>query len=209
MPNAAGRFVTVNPVTIGGDEIEGGPASLTVDSSADVIADWLGPGAPAVGKDVLVESTANRWVAWSSGTASTCVPCDPCCIPKRNLTVTWTNGQSGGGATGLIWDGATTWASPRGSSGIFGYEFACKAGKVVFTVYRFAWPDLTNPVAVYNSDDCLHLDPTSTCSPLVMTYRADDPGQTAMPQFGVPYRPPVTYCPGLASYGFLTFIVTR
>lgn len=61
-PTAANRFYKVRPLTVAGDEEEGVPASLTVDSSADVFAYNIGGGVPPVGANVVVFSVRNRLV---------------------------------------------------------------------------------------------------------------------------------------------------
>lgn len=109
-PTAAGRFVAVQPLTIGGEEVEGGLATIAASPGVPVIAAWLGSTAPVVGTTVIVESVANRWAAHRAKPASTCVETDNfCCIPNRNPTISFLNTQTGGGQFGLVWDHATTW----------------------------------------------------------------------------------------------------
>lgn len=202
MPTTTGRFVAVNPVTIGGDESEGGAGSLTVDSGVDVIADWLGPGAPAAGGNVMVESVANRWVAWTSGSASTCVPCDPCCIPKRNLAMSYVNGLTGSGSAGMLWDGGKAWTSPITGTGVlFSARLECVAGRTVFSVMLYSSRAAATPAATYTSDGsegCILASAPPQCTPFLLDYHVYNPFPGGWPNT----------CPALAAMGFRQFVVT-
>ena len=60
---AVGKFLTVNPVTVTGAEVERGPATLTVDTTSTVLVDLVGPGLPATGDYLLCRWTDYRWAA--------------------------------------------------------------------------------------------------------------------------------------------------
>lgn len=133
IPSSTGRFVAVKPLVIGGDEVEGGAASLTESSGDPILAAWFGESAPTVGENAIVESVANRWAAYrGAAPVLNCVPTDNfCCIPKNTLDVAFSSPQLGGGMTGISWDGATTW---QGSLGAVLFTLTAADGHGVLTV---------------------------------------------------------------------------
>lgn len=57
-----GKFLRMHPVTIGGTEVEGGTASLDVDTSSSFSALLLGPANALTGDQLVAHSVASRWV---------------------------------------------------------------------------------------------------------------------------------------------------
>lgn len=66
-----GRFVLVNPVSVGGTEAEGEPATLTPDTTREIPVVVTGQ-IPAVGDDLICLDVANRWVAIKLGASDPC-----------------------------------------------------------------------------------------------------------------------------------------
>jgi hypothetical protein len=60
---AVATFVLVNPVTVTGAEVEGGPGVLTADPDATIPVYLIGPGVPATGDDLVCRFVDYRWVA--------------------------------------------------------------------------------------------------------------------------------------------------
>lgn len=68
-PDRTDRVVLVHPVRIDGDETEGGPASLAVDSSRTIPVVVVGGRPPEIGDYLVVVSVGGRWVADRFGEA--------------------------------------------------------------------------------------------------------------------------------------------
>ena len=60
-PTVAQRFYACKPVAILGPEVEGGPGTVTADSST-VFALNVGAGVPPVGTSLILTYCGNRWV---------------------------------------------------------------------------------------------------------------------------------------------------
>jgi hypothetical protein len=65
----AGRYVSVHPVSVLGNEAEGGTGVLIEDTSTSILVYALGPRAPKAGDDLVCRFIENRWVALSGGKA--------------------------------------------------------------------------------------------------------------------------------------------
>lgn len=62
LPTSPGHFFATHPVVITGNEVEGGPATVT--PSADVMyVDVIGPGVPGIGDLLIAKSQSWRWTA--------------------------------------------------------------------------------------------------------------------------------------------------
>ncbi len=61
-PTLAGAFYASNPTEIDGSEIEGGPASYTVDATKVVYVLNVGMQVPPVGTRVVAHAVGGRWV---------------------------------------------------------------------------------------------------------------------------------------------------
>lgn len=205
MPTGSQRFVTVNPVAITGPEAENQAGVRTVDATTDVIVCWLGSSAPVVGRDVVVYSVANRWVTQPFAAVSLCVPSDACCIPKRNLTVTWSSVTLGGGSALMTWDGAATWQTPPGA---IHYRLQVIAGHAVFTMILDLPPSPVNPYSPghyeFTSDGdgtCRLVRQSLPCTPFQLVY-------DVQPSCSVIY--PTSYPPFFGNgLGFRQFTITE
>jgi hypothetical protein len=196
MPTTISKYVVVNPVAVSGTATEGGAGTLAVDTTTRIAVDWIGSAVPAVGMYVVVSTVAGRHETWKKVRSSTCVPCSPCCIPKRNLTVTWTNAFSGGGSVQLTFDGVSQWTSACAGGVV--YKLACVGGSTVFTAtgYTGGCPGGTpNPCSSSSAAPAnLHLA-SSSCTPFVLDY--------------VPSAGATTYCSFLTAQGFSDFTITE
>ncbi|WZO98170.1 hypothetical protein EP7_005226 [Isosphaeraceae bacterium EP7] len=63
VPTSIGCYFSVNPVSVKGQEVESGTASLSVDSSTTVLVYVCGRTAPILGDDLICRFIGNRWVA--------------------------------------------------------------------------------------------------------------------------------------------------
>lgn len=188
-PTTIDRVFFSVPVTIDCDEVEGATPTYTDgDLIVPVIA--LGPLIPSIGDLVVARAVGGRWVIEKGGSTSTCVECEPCCIPARNLVVSWVNSQIGGGSAVLTWDGSTTWSS--GCAGPLQMTLACVAGSIVFTVRYFPSGDC--PGGSYS--EC------SSASGLTLV-------QTLCTPFVLTYSMTVASCHDIAIWGYTQFTITQ
>lgn len=63
VPTRTGVFYSVHPVTVSGDETEGGAASIAVDSSVTIVVFVLGSKAPVAGDLLVCTALGSRWFA--------------------------------------------------------------------------------------------------------------------------------------------------
>lgn len=63
VPSLPGKFYSVHRVDLFGDEVEGGVATRTVDTSSSERVYVLGPGRAFEGDDLICRFVAHRWVA--------------------------------------------------------------------------------------------------------------------------------------------------
>lgn len=194
MPTAIDHVFFVNPVRIDGDEHEGAFGTAVVDSNRPVPVVIVGGRPPVVGEFVVVHATGGRWVADLSGTAPTTLPCSPCAIPRRILTISWTNTQTGGGSSGLVFDGVNQWKS--GCKGPLAFRLACEGGSIVFTATLFttgACPDGPSQSCSSSTTGLNGLTLIQQlCSPFMLTYQAS-----------------MSSCPLFAGQGYQQFSITQ
>jgi hypothetical protein len=154
----------------------------------------VGTRQPSVGDLVLAQSISGRWVAELNGSASSALACYPCDVPRRNLTLSWTNVLSGGGSTPLVFDGSGRWRSACTNQ--IAFTLACQSGVLVFTASYF--PD----------GDCPDGE-AGTCS----SGGSGPPGLTVVQAVCDPlvlsYAPTSSACPYLVSRGYTKFVVTQ
>lgn len=76
-----GLFLLVNPVTVFGPQVEGGPATTTIDTSTVPVL-LLGPGKPAMGDMLICRYVEHRWIAERKTTTPTSTNGCNCTWPK-------------------------------------------------------------------------------------------------------------------------------
>lgn len=135
IPTALDRVFLTHPVTVAADESEGATIAYDTDTTSVIPVVVVGTITPVDGDLLFAESISGRWLADNTGTPATCLSCGPVCIPKRNLTLSWTNVLIGGGTTLLTFDGVSVWESGCANQCIFRLE--CVAGSPIFTVTYF------------------------------------------------------------------------
>jgi hypothetical protein len=196
MPAQPDRVYFTHPVELGGDETEGGGATPVVDTTTTVpvVVVW---GVPSVGDILTAYAVGGRWVAerTGAGTGPT-YPCGPCQVPKKDLTVSWTNLILGNGSTTLVYSGrlATQWIS--GCTNELLYELVCTEGLVEFRVYYF----LSGACPSGQSQSCS----TIRGSPYSLTVTDLVCGTG----FLLACQVTSASCPNLGSYGYTGFTVS-
>jgi hypothetical protein len=90
MPGSTEKVFLINPVRLEGGESEGAAAAPVVDCTRTILVVVIGSTLPVTGDLILAHAVGGRWVAEKGASASS-LSCSPCPIPKKNLTVSWTN----------------------------------------------------------------------------------------------------------------------
>jgi len=92
MPTGTDRVYLLNPVRLDGLDAEGATASLAVDGARTIPVVVIGGTPPQAGDLLVALAVGGRWVAESrAGSSPPVLYCSPCNIPKKNLTLSWTN----------------------------------------------------------------------------------------------------------------------
>ncbi len=132
---------------------------------------------------------------------SDCLPCSPCQIPRKDLTLSWpaTSGAAppfnAAGSTPLVYDGIHTWTTAciNSGSGSQRYSFSCGTSGLIFAINDY----LTGCMTLLGSDcyssggvgGCFNVTVTYACNPFHVvfptgiTFSIDDPDD------------PPTFCP--------------
>ena len=94
-------------------------------------------GTPPQAGDLLVAlAVGGRWVAESrAGASSPVLSCSPCNIPKKNLTLSWTNSLIGAGSTPLVYVPPGQWNSACTNQLLF--SLACPGSWITLSVTYF------------------------------------------------------------------------
>jgi hypothetical protein len=192
MPGATDRVFLVNPVRVYGTEAEGVPPVLAVDSARRIPVVVIGALAPLTGDLLLALAVGGRWVAKVGGAAS--LPCSPCAIPNRNLTLSWTNALIGPGSTTLAFNPPSQWTSVCTNQ--IAFQLSCLGGSIQLAVTYF----LSGNCPAGQSQSCV--SPGSgpfaislasfSCSPFLLQYTVTGAG-----------------CPVLWSDGYTAFTITE
>jgi hypothetical protein len=192
MPRATGRVFLVNPVTLSGLENEAAPTVLSVDGTRKIPVVVIGARPPAAGDLLLALALGGRWVAEVGGTAT--LPCSPCPIPSKDLTLSWANNLIGTGSTKLTFIPPSQWTSACANQLLF--QLTCAGNVVQLTVTYYisgvcpggqgqsCTSPGSNPLAIT-------LDSFS-CSPFLLDYSVNSAG-----------------CPVLWSDGYTAFTITE
>jgi hypothetical protein len=196
MPTVGDMVYFTHPVELNGIEIEGGIATTIVDTATTVpvVVLW---NAPEAGDILTAHAVGGRWVAERGGTSYPPeYTCGNCSIPRRNLTVSWTNSILGNGATTLFYSGTPTvqWLSECTNQLL--YEIVCTQIEVELRVYFFVSGVCPSGQGEYGST--IRSSPygliqiSVSCSPLLLTSSVTS-----------------TSCPNLASIGYTGFTVSQ
>jgi hypothetical protein len=191
------KFYFTHPVELGGTEQEGGAATPLADQTQIIPVDIL-RGKPQVNDILIAHAIGGRWVAEEGGSGSqTTQPCQPCEIPRQDLTVSWVNPIFGNGQARLVFNASgpswSTGCSGVGNDNIF--TLACLSGQIEFRVVYF----LAGVCPTGQSAFCSNLLPPNfqlvfashVCDPLSLVFTVGE--------FG---------CPGAWALGYQSFTVT-
>jgi hypothetical protein len=120
--------------------------------------------------------------------------CNPCGLPRQNLTLSWTNLLTGPGSTTLTYDPTTVkWTAICVDDQ--SYELLCSGDEIVFIV-TFYLTDEGCPGGESNTCSNIRANPfgltlaSSTCSPFSVTFNTSP------------------NCPDVEAPGYLTFTIT-
>ena len=196
MPTSPDKVYLTHPVELDGTETEGGSATANVDTTTTipVVVLW---GAPQVGDLLTAYAVGGRWVAERAApSGQSGFACGPCQIPRKNLTLSWTNLILGNGSTPLIYSGSPTtqWTSVCTNQLL--YELVCTQNQVEFRVYYFLSGSCPSGQSQYCST--LRSNPNSLtqtnliCSPFLLTCTLTSAS-----------------CPNISTYGYTGFTVSQ
>jgi hypothetical protein len=151
----------------------------------------IGQAPPRIGDLLVALAAGGRWIAEVRGTSP--LACSPCPIPRRNLTLSWSNALSGPGSTPLVFTPPGLWNSACTNQLL--YSLTCFGSLIQFAVSYF----LSGTCPTGQSQSCtspgsnpfaLSLD-SYTCSPFFLHYTVTGAG-----------------CPVLWSNGYSSFAIT-
>ena len=111
MPGGTDQVYLINPVRLdgAGDRRRGGVSRRTRRGSSP---SWSSATTPPQAGDLLVAlAVGGRWVAESGASSSPSLRCSPCGIPRKDLTLSWTNVLFGPGSTPLVYTPPGQWNS--------------------------------------------------------------------------------------------------
>lgn len=186
---AAGKFLTLNPVTLLGTEAEGAAGVVNVDTSRSFTAALLN-GLPQQGDLMLAASVDHRWAVVRSGAAPSGLVTAPGCACFNTTPATlflhthgtnplaW-NGHAdtltytanAGGVSGFNgWLGATTFTDgflsiSGSSSNAYRYFLWCNSGTSGFYNLRRTYPSLGYNLDTYSYSWQIGLS-GNTCTPV-------------------------------------------
>jgi hypothetical protein len=195
MPTGTDLVYLMNPVRLDGGDAEGTTASLTVDGSRNIPVVVIGGTPPQAGDLLVALAVGGRWVAESrAGSSPPVLNCMPCNIPKKNLTLSWSNVMIGDGATPLVFVAPGQWNSACTNELLF--SLTCPGSSLTLSVTYF----LSGYCPTGQSQSCLSpgYDPftlsleSSSCSPFYLHYTVTGAG-----------------CPVLWSNGYASFSITE
>lgn len=202
MGSTGGIYYLGHPVQFNGIETEGGTAMPVVDTSTSVVVDVLGH-APSVGDILTAFAVGGRWVAERGGTSgdSCCgLACSPCTIPRKDLTISWTNPLEGNGSDTLVYNPSDpSWATGcSGGAGVGNqllFKLFCSGGQIDLRVYYF----VSGSCPTGQSNYCSNLRTqgsqlilgSHTCSPLSLEFTST-----------------TLSCPTLTSAGFISYTIS-
>src|SRR5262249_13984003 len=134
-----------------------------------------------------------RWVADSSVSIPP-MACSPCPIPKKNLTLSWTNVLEGPGSTPLIFTPPGQWKSPCTNQ----------------LLYTLTCPGITAQfcVAYFISGSCPGGQPQTCCAPGFDPFALALTSYTCSPFF-LHYTVTSESCAVLAISGYTSFTITE
>ena len=193
IPQGTNRVYLVNPAQCGGVEGEGASATLSVDVRRTIPVVVVGSTPPQKGDLLLAFSVGGRWVAESS-VRPPGLPCWPCSIPRKTLTVSWTNSMLGNGSAPLVYRPPGLWSTGCINQVIFALD--CLGGVTQFAVSFFV------------SGSCPGGQSQSCQSPGYEPFGLTLVDYTCEP-FMLHYQIVGAECPLLSGSGYTSFVVTE
>lgn len=191
IPTVQGRVFLVNPAMIEGAEVEGAGTSFTADETRSIPVVVIGSLAPKAGDLIIAYASGGRWISEFGGQPTT-VSCAGCKVPRRNLTLTWTNSLLGTRSAPMVFNGLDEWAT--GCINQILFRLNCSSDGLVFTAtYFVAGPCPSGEPVTCTSPGSSPIGLTSTaksCDPLLLQYTT-------------------TSCPALSAQGYTRFTVTQ
>jgi len=134
MPTATNAIFLGYPAFLDGAETEGGSPAYHVDGTRTVPVLVIGSRVPVAGDFLVARAVGGRWVAESGGTPPG-LPCWPCQIPRKTLTVSWTNSQLGNSSAPLVYRPPGLWSTGCVNQIIMALD--CLGGIIQFAVTFF------------------------------------------------------------------------
>jgi hypothetical protein len=193
IPQSTNCVYLVNPVQCSGPEQEGSTAPLSVDFTRNIPVVVLGSTPPQKGDLLLAFAVGGRWVAESS-VHSPVLPCSPCAIPKKNLTVSWVNTLLGNGSATLLYKPPGMWNTGCINQLIF--ALACNGGLIEFVL------------AYFLSGECPSGQSQACQSPGAPPFGLTLADYTCEP-FMLHYQIVGADCPLVSATGYTSFTVTE
>ena len=194
MPAAVPRVYFTHPVIASGNETEGGLAMLLVDTATTTAVIFLGH-VPSVGDYATAYAVGGRWVTERGSSSAVGIICDPCTIPARDLTISWTNLLDGNGSAAMMYtSGPSQWNTGCVDNGIM-FHLACTDGSIELQ-------------AIFFTSGICPTGETNYCSnlrqePLVLTFSS----YTCSP-FSITFTVGEDACPTIYSFGNTEFVIT-
>lgn len=188
IPTSTDRVFLVNPALLSGAESEGAAASAVVDSSRTIPVVVIGSTVPKAGDLLVAFAVAGRWVARMGGSTPS-IACGTCSIPRKDLTLTLSDGATGSLSAIMAFNGVDTWAT--GCVAQVEYRLKCAAGGMTFSAIYHIGGSCPGGTAVACTAPGTGLTLTSqSCSPFMLVYAPAN-------------------CPSLVAQGIATLTITQ
>ena len=178
MPSGTDQVYLMSPVRLDGADAEGATATHSTDGTRIIPVVVIGDTPPQAGDLLVALAVGGRWVAESRSGSSPELSCSPCGIPKKNLTLSWTNVLFGPGSTPLVYTPPGQWISACTNQLLF--ALACPGSSITLTATYF----LSGFCPTGQGQSCVSpgVDPFSlslagsSCSPFFLHYTVTGPG---------------------------------
>lgn len=192
MPTSGNKWFLSYPVEIDGDEGEGEVPTFETDATRTVPVLVVGTRVPAAGDVLTAVHVGGRWIA-ESGASNPVAICTPCSIPKKTLTVSWTNTMLGNGSAPLVYRPPNLWSAACVNQLVIAMD--CLAGIIQFVVTYFVSGSC--PSGQFQSCQSPGFDPFGLT--LVEDYTCDP--------FHLHYHITGAECPLLSGSGYTDFYI--
>jgi hypothetical protein len=193
IPQGTNCVYLVNPVQCDSVEGEGASPSLSVDATRSIPVVVVGSTPPQKGNLLVAFAVGGRWVAESSVRPPSLL-CSPCSIPRKTLTVSWTNSMLGNRSVPLVYRPPGMWSTGCINQLILALD--CLGGVIQFTVTYFL--SGTCPSGQYQTCQSPGHAPFGltlvdyTCEPFMLHYQVTSAD-----------------CPLVRGSGYSSFVVTE